>query len=246
MAYAWVRAATALAAVLGAPDSACLRAEESEEERSPISTVIFGSLEAGPTKTFGAIGFKRAIGGGLATSGFRLMTKAGGSEEEARRSRPRGLATKNDAQALLGYEWRIGDTFAALYAGSDVEIERRDLPTSTTFSARYGTRLHADLWTTPTEETMLHASGYLSSVNTRAWARLAGGWLLPQGLLQQRLYLGPEIEAYRERDYRKLRLGLHLTGLRLLGLEWRVSAGLQRASDRPGEAYATLGLHWLR
>lgn len=246
VAYAWVRGAAALAAVMAALDPTPLRADDMEEERSPLSTVIFGSLEAGPTKTFGSVGFKRAIGGGLGTSGFRLMTKAGGSQEEARRDRPRGLATKSEAQALLGYEWRIGDTFVALYAGSDIETERRELTTSSSFSVVYGARLHGDLWTTPTDETMLHASGYISSVNGRVWARVAGGWLLPPALLQQRLYLGPEIEAYREPDYHKLRLGVHVTGLRLLGLEWRLSGGMQSVSDRPAEAYATLGLHWLR
>ena len=44
-----------------------------EEERSPASSVIFGSLEAGATKTLASVGLKRAIGSaGLDSSGFRL------------------------------------------------------------------------------------------------------------------------------------------------------------------------------
>ena len=82
---------------------------------------------------------------------------------------------------------------------------------------------------------------YASSIDQRLWGRLAAGWQTPLGL-----YAGPEVEAYRERDYRKLRLGLHLTGLRLLGLEWRLSGGWQQTSDRPSEIYGTLALHWLR
>ena len=31
------------------------------------------------------------------------------------------MTYKAESQALLGYEWRIGDSFLALYAGSDAE-----------------------------------------------------------------------------------------------------------------------------
>lgn len=248
VAYAWAMAGVAglvtacmlaLACPARAEDN---NADESDgEERSPLSTVIFGSLEAGPTKTFLSVGLKRALTGRLSTSGFRMMLKAGGSQEQAERRRPHGIAYKGESQALLGYEWRIGDSFFSLYAGSDFESEQRELATKTEMSSRYGARLQGDLWMTPTPETMLHASAYVSSLDGRLWARVSPGWMLPQ-----RFYIGPEIEAYRERSYGKLRLGLHLTGLQFLGLSWRLSGGWQRTSDRPHEAYATLGLHWQR
>ena len=88
-------------------------------------------------------------------------------------------------------------------------------------------RLQGDLWATPTPDTMVHASAYVSSLDARLWARLSPGWLLPQGF-----YAGPEIEAYREREYGKLRIGLHLTGLRLLGAEL-AAVGRLAAHERP-------------
>jgi hypothetical protein len=218
--------------------------DEETDERSPLSTVLFGSLEAGPTKTFLAVGLKKALTGGLATSGFRTLLKVGGSQEQARRERPHGLAYKSEAQALLGYEWRIGDTFVALYAGSDYEGEQREGPLGTVMTSRYGARLQGDLWMTPTSATMLQAGAYVSTLDRRLWGRVAAGWLVPQTLQPGNLYLGPEIEAYRAHDYTKLRLGLHLTGLRLFGVSWRISGGWQNTSDRPSEAYATLGVHW--
>lgn len=227
-------------------------AEDAEtEERSPLSTVLFGSLEAGPTKTLVSTGLKAAIGGGLATSGFRTMLKIGGAQEQARRQRPRGIAYKSEAQALIGYEWRIGDSFLSLYAGSDYEGEQREEPRGTVTTGRYGARLHGDLWMTPSEGTMLQASAYVSTLDSRVWGRVAAGWLLPQAVRlasfqSDGVHIGPEIEAYRGRDYHKLRLGLHLTGLRLFGLTWRLSGGVQKTSDRHAEAYATLGLHWQR
>ncbi|HEV7261092.1 MAG TPA: cellulose biosynthesis protein BcsS [Bosea sp. (in: a-proteobacteria)] len=226
--------------------SPAMAEDETTEERTPLSTVIFGSLEAGPTKTFAAIGVKKALTGGLASSGFRALLKVGGSQEQTGTRRPHGTAYKSEAQVLIGYEWRIGDTFLSLYAGPDYESELRDEPLVTVVTHRYGARLHGDLWMTPTPDTMLHASAYVSTIDGRVWGRVAPGWLLPQNLAQRGLYLGPEVEAYRESDYSKLRLGLHLTGLRFLGLSWRISGGWQSTSDRPSEAYATLGLHWQR
>jgi hypothetical protein len=217
-------------------------ADEEEPERGPLSMVIFGSMEAGPTKTFVSVGMKRAIGGGLAESGFRLFVKAGGAQEQTRRHRPHGVTYKSETQALLGYEWRVGGSFLALYAGSDVENEQRIESFGPSFIAtRYGARVQADLWIVPSPGMVVQANGYASSLNGRLWARLAPGWQVPAGF-----YLGPEFEAYRERDYSKYRLGLHLTGLRFLGLEWRLSGGLQKTSDRPSAYYGTLGLHWQR
>lgn len=216
------------------------------EERSPLSTVIFGSLEAGPTKTFVAIGMKKALAGGLATSGFRALLKVGGSQEQAQRQRPYGIAYKSEAQALIGYEWRVGDIFLSLYAGSDYEGEQREEALATFVTNRYGARLQGDLWMTPTPTTMLQASAYASTIDGRLWGRVAPGWRLPQGFPLEGVHLGPEIEAYRGRDYSKLRLGLHLTGLRFLGINWRISGGWQRTSDSPSEVYATLGVHWQR
>lgn len=216
-------------------------ADGEEGGEKSLSTVLFGSMEAGPTKSFAAVGLKRAIGGGLADSGFRLFVKAGISREQTRRQTPRGITLKAEAQGLLGYEWRIGSNFVGLYAGYDSESwQYLEAFALSPIANRYGVRIQADLWSTPTERVMLQANGYASSINGRLWGRLATGWRMPPGF-----YVGPELEAYRERDYSKLRLGLHVTDLRLLGLSWRLAGGWQRTSDRPAEAYATLGLHWL-
>jgi len=221
-------------------------ADSETEERSPLSTVLFASLEAGPGKTFAALGLKKALTGGLASGGLRTLLKIGGAQEEANRRRPRGIAYKSESQALIGYEWRIGDSFLSLYAGTDYEGEQREEPRGTLVRHRYGARLQADLWMTPTQESLLQASAYVSTLDRRLWGRVAPGWLIPRGLPLEGSYLGPELEAYRAGDYTKVRLGLHLTGLRLFGVVWRLSGGWQRTSDRTPEAYATLGVHWLR
>jgi hypothetical protein len=230
-----------LAALTGVLFASPVLAEDESDEPDPVSVVFFGSLEAGPSKTFASYGSKRAIGSdGLNESGFRLMSKAGAAREQANRFRPHGKGYKAEAQYLIGYEWRIGSSFLSLYAGPDVEAEFREVWSGYYYAiARIGTRLHADLWTTPTNATMAQVSTYVSTLDHRAWGRLALGHKIDRGL-----YLGPEIELYRQTDYDKLRVGLHLTGLRLFGATWRLSGGWEDTSDRAVGAYATLSVHW--
>ncbi|MBA4335054.1 MAG: hypothetical protein C0420_09140 [Methylobacterium sp.] len=82
-----------LAAVLTAAPAGSAFAQEAEteaeaEERAALSTVLFGSLEAGPAKTFVSLGLKTALTGALAGSGVRALLKVGGAQEQARQRAP--------------------------------------------------------------------------------------------------------------------------------------------------------------
>ncbi len=224
------------------PASPC--ADPALHERSPLSLAIFGSLEADAAKTYGAIGLKWAFGssGGLDASGFRLGLKWGESVEPAQRKPTEGRLYKTEFHAQLGYEWRIGDTFVSLSAGPEVEARYSETRRDRSFEQRGALRLQTDLWSKPHENWLLQANAYAVLADRgRYWGRLAGGWQL-----FDELYLGPELEGYRERGYHKLRLGLHLTGLHLFGLDWRIAGGLQKTSAEKAGAYVTLGLHWKR
>lgn len=212
-------------------------------ERSPLSLVLFGSLEAGSAKTYGSAGLKYALGGaGLDASGFRLGLKWGQSTEPAQRRPSQGQLLKSEIGALLGYEWRIGETFLAVSVGAESETAYREWRDPRGLAQRTGPRLQVDLWARPHADWLIQANAYaVGADGGRVWGRLAPGWRLAQ-----ELYLGPEVEAYRERRYHKLRLGLHLTGIELLGVTWRLAAGLQRTSVERSEAYVTLGFYWKR
>ena len=220
------------------------KADPALMERSPLSLAIFGSLEADASKTYGSVGLKWAFGnsGGLDASGFRLGLKWGASVEPARRRPTQGHLYRTEFNALLGYEWRIDDTFLTLTAGPEIEARYRETRDERSFEQRGSLRLQADLWSKPAENWLLQANAYAVPADRgRYWGRLAGGWRLID-----EMYLGPEIESYRERDYHKLRLGLHLTGLHLFGLDWRLAGGIQKTSDEKAGAYLTLGLLWKR
>lgn len=220
------------------------KADPALMERSPLSLAIFGSLEADASKTYGSVGLKWAFGdsGGLDASGFRLGLKWGASVEPARRRPTQGHLYRTEFNALLGYEWRIDDTFLTLSAGPEIEARYRETRDERSFEQRGSLRLQADLWSKPAETWLLQANAYAVPADRgRYWGRLAGGWRLIN-----EMYLGPEIESYRERDYHKLRLGLHLTGLHLFGLDWRLAGGIQKTSDEKAGAYLALGLLWKR
>lgn len=229
-----------LAALAGVLCTSPVLAYDEDDAPDPHSIVFFGSMEAGPGKTFASYGSKQAFNaGGLDTSGFRLMNKLGASRERASNVRPYGRLYKVEAQFLLGYELRLADDFLSLYAGPEIEGEYGEVWWAYYGITRISARIQADLWMTPTDTTMAQLSAYASGLDRRVWGRLALGQKIGRGL-----YAGPEVELYRQAGYDKLRVGLHLTGLRLFGASWRLSGGWEDTSDRAVGAYATLGVHW--
>lgn len=228
-----VGVAVALASAMALADPALHR-------RPAPSAVVFGSLDIGSGKTYAAYGLKFALGGGgLDTSGFRLSLKTGASAEPAYRRPTQGRLYRQEVSALIGYEWRIHDSFVAVSLGQELESGYRETRYWRSFGQRAGPRLQLDLWATPDAASLIQLNAYAVAAGSgRSGARLAAGWKLAP-----RLYLGPEVEAYRERSFYKLRLGLHLTGIRLLGVSWRLSAGVQKTSIDKSAAYATLGFH---
>jgi hypothetical protein len=237
---AWLCRAAVLLACLPADNA---QADPALHLRDPDWLVIFASIETASRKTHAAVGMKRALGAPrLDSSGFRLGVKWGESVEPAERRPRHGRQYRTEFHATLGYERRIGDSFLMVSAGPELSAAYVETRTRRQLSQRLRPRLQIDLWTTPTDTTFVQLGAYIvPGTQSRVWARLAAGWALAPGV-----YVGPETEAYGEGDYHKLRLGLHLTGLRLLGLRWRIALGGQVSRNEPGGFYAVLGLNWLR
>ena len=216
------------------------------ESGDPRRLVLFASMEAGPGTTFGSAGFKLGLGGPLDAGGFRLMGKLGTGHEPRQSITISGIPTISDvmtpeAMLVAGYEWKLGTTYVGLYGGAEVDARVATKSFSIDRPARLGPRLQLDIWSNPTPETLVHYAGNLGGGTFHVWSRLALGWrVFDLG------FLGPEAEIYREKDYSKNRLGIHLTGLKLLGTEMRLSGGWQRSARTEKGVYATLGLLWKR
>lgn len=212
----------------------------------PRRLALFASMEAGPATTFGSAGFKLGLGAPLDASGFRVMGKAGTGLEPRQFITIAGLATTSDmvspeAMAVAGYEWKLGTTYLGLYGGGEVDARLATKSLAVDRRPRLGPRLQLDIWSNPTPQTLVHYSGNLGGATFHAWSRLALGWRV-----LDLAFLGPEAEIYREKDYAKTRFGVHLTGLKLLGTEIRLSGGWQRSGRTENGAYGTLGLLWKR
>lgn len=205
--------------------------------------LLFASLETGPGQHFVSGGFKWALSGSLEESGLRAFVKAGGAERRRDGPFPIPSEIKGESQALIGGEMMTGRGAIGLFLGYETasswtgRARRFGLPPE----QRTGLRIQADVWDHPRPELLVHASAAASSATEQGWGRLALGYRL-----LETTFVGPEIDLTGASHYIKRRFGAHLSGLKLLGLEWRISAGHERASHRSRGLYATLSVQWRR
>jgi hypothetical protein len=105
-----------------------------------------------------------------------------------------------------------------------------------------GVRTSFELWYQPSETTMVAADGSLSSIGPSYNARLAAGWRV-----FDLFYIGPEIQGFAaDGNYKQIRAGMHLTGLRTLNFEWSGGIGWAEDSDHRGSLYAKFGVYTQR
>ncbi|AWN36008.1 cellulose biosynthesis protein BcsS [Methylobacterium radiodurans] len=205
-------------------------------------TVLFGSLDAGAA-TFLSAGGKVAPGG-AGRDGFILLASVGAGHR-----RERGVCacarlpvvaslTRTTAlgAAVVGYQWSHDWGVVALLAGPEGSAEMLSGSAGDlALPARWGLRLHGEVWARPTAETLLQATAILGSSRADAWGRLAWGYRLWGA------YLGPEASLFVDRTaYRKWNLGLHATDLALGVFSLRASVGVQLETGRRPGPYLTL------
>jgi len=138
--------------------------------------------------------------------------------------------------------WRfIGEatTFVAM-GGVDIR-EHRLLPDdpSAGLRGRYKGMAGAfEVWHVPRPGLMLAAHGTYSTIGPSYSARIAFGWRL-----FDRFYVGPEKQILASGNtHQQIRLGIHLTGLRLNGTEWSAGLGWSTGNDARHGLYGRLGM----
>lgn len=194
-------------------------------------------MDAGAA-TFLSAGAKVAPGGAT-RDGFILLASAGAGHR-----RERGVCTCAHlplmsslsrstvvGAAVVGYQWFYDWGTAALLAGPEGSGEMLSGSAgSLALPARWGLRLHGEIWARPSDETLLQATAVLGSAREDAWGRLAWGYRLWGA------YIGPEASLYADRTaYRKWNLGLHATDFAVGRFGLRVSAGVQfETGGQPG------------
>lgn len=143
------------------------------------------------------------------------------------------------ASVLPGWHFKRGKLDVKVFAGPD--FERDDYtplmayrpPSRTSF----GARVAADLWWEPSPNTMLSASASATTIATGYSVRLAGGWRV-----NDVGWAGPEIAMSADRFSEQYRVGGHVTGLSIAGLEWSFAAGYVQDSFQRRGVYGRIGI----
>ncbi len=180
--------------------------------------------------------------GGFDADGFtlKLLLAGGGYTYPSG-----GLHTDVDgtlvsASALPG--WRVisdGITIT-LYAGpmiQDYRLSPYD-PGSLLHGFYSGAQIAADVWYQPSPASMVAINGTIASIAAIGTMRAAVGWQFDQPF-----FVGPEAQALWCIDYQQWRLGAHVTGFRLDGLDWSASAGWAVESIGRAGPYLRLGVN---
>lgn len=222
--------------------------------------LVFGTLDSGPGQVFSGAGVKYAPFGPLDASGFRILAKGGLARWQERREvannqgrMMRKSEIKGEGHVMLGAESMTGRGAFSLYLGPETAMSWQGSPQPgkpasilSSGKLRNGLRIQAEIWDHPTPGTLLQLSGAISSAKGEAWGRAAAGINL--GHLHPVLdaFAGPEAEGTVAGNYTKWRYGLHVTGVKMFNMQFRVSAGREQASDRARGVYVTAGLQWAR
>ena len=200
--------------------------------------VLFGSVEAGRS-VFASGGFKQALTGPLDRTGFVAVESggAGVTRERVRLGDDSLAATRltTHSNLLGGHQWGWPGLFVTALAGLEIQHEQLTIDGRVLrFSKpRYGVRAEGEIWSNPTDATLLTASTVLNSARGSLWGARLGG---PEG----------RADALRGTGGLDLRHG-HLSrmagrrashGLRAGLLQGRLSAGWAATNDgRPGSPY---------
>ncbi len=229
---------------LGLLLAACLASTTANAQDAVPLTVIFSSVEIGPSAYVNA-GFKRSLGLSLSEQGFLLMGTVGGGRRREKVAQPWGISRVDhltaEASLLAGYQWKTERAVVAVFAGPEIrhkqpvvdgeilEVER----------SRIGGRLMAEVWAHPTHNTLATGTLLVGTAPQRIWTRAQFGWRILDGV-----YAGPEAVFSAEEAYRETRFGLHVTGLTFGAYTFNVSGGVLVADDdRPG-GYVGLTMHF--
>ena len=143
------------------------------------------------------------------------------------------------ASALPGWRWNRPGFEATLFAGADVQDHRYtpDDPGNRLRGTHVGVRGGFDLWYEPFTDWMVAGSASLSTIGRSYWTRAAAGRRFFDAI-----WLGPEFHASGDDTYRQLRLGAHITSLRVWGYEWSAGAGWVTDTDRRDGVYGRVGV----
>ncbi|NVN86938.1 MAG: cellulose biosynthesis protein BcsS [Rhodopseudomonas sp.] len=182
-----------------------------------------------------------ALDQSLNVSGTRLRieTLAGTYKYDSSTTGERIRGDQAGVAVLGGYQWIAPRSALSVYGGVDVRDWRFSGSEVGGPSAgvRQGLKTAVEYYASPSDRLMLFAYGSYSTIYNAYYGRVKLG-LAALGPV----YVGPELAALGDDFYRQWRIGGHVTGLQLGGLQFGVSAGYQIDKSGSGGAYGSLDI----
>ena len=180
-----------------------------------------------------------AATGTLAESGARVRVDALGGTYSYRSNQTGSTihGGQESGAVLVGYEWMAPDLAMSAYIGGDARhnsLSPADQQNSVVGTS-FGVKGSLEFYARPTEFTIV--SGYASyATNKNAYfTRLRTGYLVAPNLA-----LGPEVAALGDAFFNQERVGLHLSGFRLGGVQLSVAGGYLYDRVRKSGGYTTV------
>lgn len=148
------------------------------------------------------------------------------------------------AQFMPGWRIKRHGVEVKFFFGLDYERHKLwpDDPGNRLQGTDLGLRMALEFWTEPTPASMIAGDLSLSSIATNWSGRLAYGQRVLQDVLEDGVYLGPEMQYFGSDGYRHIRFGAHITQLKADTYEWSAAAGLARDSEGRSGPYVRLGI----
>ncbi len=177
--------------------------------------------------------------GGLSADGFAMKVSSGTGRYHYRAGARTIKGRQVFSAAMPGWRFKQPGFEASLFAGMDLRGHRFDPADreNSLHGTHLGLKLVGEFWCEPAAATMVQSWTTWSSIDTNYATRSAFGWRL-----FERLYLGPEVQAFTNGRYRQFRFGLHVTAWRTGHVEWSAGLGYARDNTKTSGTYLRLGL----
>ena len=143
---------------------------------------------------------------------------------------------------LAGYEWVTPNASISAFLGADVtnnSLSRND-QNNPVHGSRGGAKMEVNFYVTPTLLTMISGVANYSTNHDAYYARAKFGYMI-----NDQIYLGPEILALGDDFFQQWRIGGHATGFRFGGVQFGVSGGFLNDRVRGGGAYGILDTRYM-
>ncbi len=144
------------------------------------------------------------------------------------------------AAVMPGWRATRDGISVGFYAGPAVQDYRLtpNDPGSRLHGLYGGAEFDGSIWFQISPAMMATANGSAISIGPTDSVRAAVGWRLFEPF-----YVGPEAQGIWCSDYQQLRLGAHVTGFRIDGVDWSAASGWAIESDGRSGPYVRLGFN---